>query len=298
MDLNLWNVFYEVAMYGNLSKASNQLHISQPALTKQIKNLEEHLDCQLFIRSQKGMILTKEGEEILKDIKNGLNIFENVEKKIKASNELLRGTIHIGIGNTLTKTFLMPYIQKFHKKYPQIVFEISNDPTNRLKEELKKGKIDFLIAKFPLKITDDLDYITIGTTQDIFIVGKDHHKFLDEKNYNIQDLTHSPILLQKNPSSSREMIEQYCKDNHCELKGVIESTSAGLLIEFVKIGYGIGVVTREYVKKELAKKEIFELNITPKLPKRKFGIIMLKKNYLPKCCMEFLKMLQEEKIDF
>ena len=76
MDLNLWAVFYEVACMKNISKTSEKLHISQPAITKQIKNLESYLNCKLFIRSQKGMILTKDGEKIFNDIKQGLNAFE------------------------------------------------------------------------------------------------------------------------------------------------------------------------------------------------------------------------------
>ncbi len=290
MNLDVWKIFYEVANTGNISKASRRLHISQPAVTKQIQNLEEYLDCKLFIRSQKGVLLTKEGEIILNDIKNGLNSFEQAERKIQANNQMLTGIIRIGISTTLAKTYLMPYIRDFHAIYPNIVFEISTDPTTVLKEQMKKGKVDFILAKFPPKIADDFQYTKIGEMQDIFVINESYKTLLNKK-LKLQDLTNYPILLQKNPSSSREFIEKFCLENEVLLNSVMEIASSNLLIEFAKIGYGIGVVTKEYVKKELINQELFELEVTPKISKRDFGIISLDQNYLSKGSTEFLKLL-------
>lgn len=290
MNLDVWKLFFEVATAGNISKASRRLHISQPAITKQIHNLEEYLDCKLFIRSQKGVVLTKEGELIFEDIKNGLNFFLLAEKKIRDHDLLLTGTIRIGISTTLAKTYLMPYIREFHVKYPNIVFEISTDPTSTLKMQMKKGKIDFILAKFPSKIIDDFQYTKIGEMQDIFIVNESYKKLLNKK-LNLQDLIDYPVLLQKKPSSSREFMENYCMENKTQLNSIMEIASSNLLIEFTKIGYGIGVVTKEYVKKELNHREVFELEVFPKIPKRDFGIISLNNNYLSKGSVEFLKLL-------
>ncbi len=296
MNLDAWKIFYEVANAKNISKASDRLHISQPAITKQIKNLEEYLHCKLFIRSQKGVTLTTEGELIYGDIKNGLNAFELAEKKISDNNTILSGTIRIGVSTTLTKTYLLKYIRIFHQKYPKVTFEISTDPTSMLKVELKKGKIDFIIAKFPLQTKDDFLYTKIGEMQDIFIAS-DAYKELASKKLTLKEIVDYPILLQKQPSSSRDYIEKYCLTNKIKLHSVMEIASSNLLIEFTKIGYGIGVVTKEYVLKELQNKEIYELDVTPKIPKRTFGIIALKKDYLSRGSTEFLRMLLEEKIE-
>lgn len=288
MNLDLWKLFYEVATAKNISKASEKLHISQPAITKQIQNLEEYLNCKLFIRSQKGVTLTLEGEMILQDIKNGLNAFELAEKKISDQNNILTGVIRIGITTTLAKTYLMPYIREFHKQHPKITFEISTDPTRLLKEELKKGKLDFIIAKFPLKNNDDFLYTKIGEMQDIFTVNNTYKNLMHRK-IKLSELSNYPILLQKQPSSSRDYMEKFCNENKVKLNSIMEIASSNLLIEFAKIGYGIGVVTKEYVKKELASQELFELDVFPKIPKREFGIISLKNNYLSKASLEFLR---------
>ena len=284
MNLDLWKIFYEVANVNSISKASEKLHISQPAITKQIKNLEDYLDCNLFIRTKKGVILTTEGEAIYNDIKNGLNSFNMALKKINDKVNIVTGCIKIGISTTLAKKFLMPYINSFHKLYPGINFEIITDPTNMLKDALKKGNIDFIIAKFPLKITDDFKYEKIGTMQDIFIASNIYPELINKKIV-INDLINYQFILQRQPSSSRDYVEEYCY-NH-----IMEVASASLLIEFVKIGYGIGVVTKEYVLEELKRKEIFELNVSPKISKRKFGIITLKENYLSHASQKFYDFL-------
>ncbi len=286
MNLDLWKIFYEVANAKTILQASEKLHISQPAITKQIKNLEEYLNTKLFIRSKKGVILTTEGENIYNDIKNGLNSFLIAEKKIKDNIDIIKGTIRIGVSTTLAKKYLMPYINSFHKAYPGINFEISTDPTNILKENLKKGNLDFIIAKFPLKIIDDFKYEQIGTMQDIFIASKEYSELINKK-LNIKDLLNYQFILQRQPSSSRDYIDNYCYNNHIKLKSIMEVASANLLIEFVKIGYGIGVVTKEYVLDELKKKEVFELDVSPKIIERKFGLITLPENYLSHASEKF-----------
>ena len=190
MNLELWKIFYEVANAKNISKASEKLHISQPAITKQIKKLESIYNCKLFIRNQKGVILTKEGNLIFNDIEEAINLLSKATQKIKDGQDLLVGTIRIGISTTLAKNFLMPYIKMFHKEYPNVNFEISTDPTSKLKEELKKGNIDFIINKFPLIITDDLWYQKLGTLEDIFVVSKDYHELINQK-INLKDLIKS-----------------------------------------------------------------------------------------------------------
>lgn len=293
MNLDLWKLFYEVASIGNISKASEKLHISQPAITKQIKNLEESLNSKLFIRTQKGVILTTAGKLIYDDIKKGLNIFEIAEQKINDNNDLLIGNIRIGCSTSLTKTYLMPFIKKFHEKYPNITFEISTDPTHILKDKMKEGNLDFIIAKFPIKMNDDFDYTMLGQTHDIFIASKKYSELFNSK-ISLKEIVKYPILLQKQPSSSRDFIELFCKNNSIKLHTIMEIASSNLLIEFTKIGYGIGIVTKKYVQNALQRKELFEIDVEPKMPARNFGIITFKNNYLSRSCEEFIKILTDK----
>ena len=182
----------------------------------------------------------------------------------------------------------MPHINEFHKLYPGITLEISTNPTSILKKSLKK--LDFIIAKFPPNMNDDLIYQKLGDMEDVFIVGKTYKELIGKK-LNLKDLIDYPILLQKQPSSSRDNVEKYCQENKVKLNSIMEIAISNLLIEFTKIGYGIGIVTKQYIKKEVTRKEIFILNVIPKIPKREFGIITLKNNYLSKASSIFIDLL-------
>lgn len=292
VDLELYKIFYEVAKTGNITQASYNLNISQPAVTKHIKNLEYQLGCSLFIRNRKGVLLNDNGKKLYLYVKQALSLITDGERVIKSMNDLEKGKLKIGISTTLTKKFLLKYIKEFHKLYPNIIIEISTDPTSELKEKLRDGKIDFILAKMPGYQEHDLEYEKFGKLEDIFVVNKDYPDLIN-KEVTIKELIEYPILLQKQPSSSREFIEDYFKENNVTIKSIMDIASSNLLIDFVKIGYGVGVVTKQYVQEELDNKELFKINVTPKLKVRNFGMIKLKDNILSKSAEVMINLIKE-----
>lgn len=293
VDLELYKIFYEVAKTGNITQASYNLNISQPAVTKHIKNLEFQLGCSLFIRNRKGVLLNDNGKKLYLYVKQALSLITDGERVIKRMNDLEKGKLKIGISTTLTKKFLLKYIKTFHKLYPNIIIEISTDPTSELKEKLRDGKIDFILAKMPGYQEHDLQYEEFGKLEDVFVVNKDYPDLINNE-VTIKELIEYPILLQKQPSSSREFIEDYFKENNVVVKSIMDIASSNLLIDFVKIGYGVGVVTKQYVQEELKNKELFEINVTPRLKVRNFGIIKLKDNILSKSAEVMINLIKEE----
>ena len=292
VDLELYKIFYEVAKTGNITQASYNLNISQPAVTKHIKNLEYQLGCSLFIRNRTGVLLNDNGKKLYLYVKQALSLITDGERVIKSMNDLEKGKLKIGISTTLTKKFLLKYIKEFHKLYPNIIIEISTDPTSELKEKLRDGKIDFILAKMPGYQEHDLEYEKFGKLEDIFVVNKDYPDLIN-KEVTIKELIEYPILLQKQPSSSREFIEDYFKENNVTIKSIMDIASSNLLIDFVKIGYGVGVVTKQYVQEELDNKELFKINVTPKLKVRNFGMIKLKDNILSKSAEVMINLIKE-----
>ena len=114
MNINFeyYKIFYNVAKNKNITKTANELMISQPAISKSIKNLEEQIGCTLFIRNKAGVSLTEEGKVLYEEIKNAINIIDNAEEKIDEMINLESGTLNIGINNTLTQKYLLPYIKR------------------------------------------------------------------------------------------------------------------------------------------------------------------------------------------
>ncbi len=294
INLELYRIFYVVAETKNITKASEILNISQPAVTKHIKNLESELGNPLFIRTKKGVILNEYGEKIFLNVKQALNLLSESEKEISKYKSLNKGTIKIGISTTLARKYLLKYIKKFHETYPNIVIDIYTDATKDLIKQLKNGVIDIIISKFPQNRDNDLNYIYLGKTKYIFVANEEY-SFLSDETIQIKKLVNYPLLLQKTPSNSRDNIEKYLKENNINIEPKMNIASSNLLVDFIRLGYGIGYVTKLYVEEELKENKLFEIKVVPDTDEISFGIILLKNNVMTSHCKKFIDYLKPSK---
>lgn len=278
IDFELYRIFYTVANNGNITKAALELNISQPAISKSIKNLEEQLGGTLFIRTKRGVILTSEGKEFYNYIKKAIEYITSAENKFTDLINLETGCIRIGISTTLTKEFLLPYLEKFHKLYPNIDIMISTNISSELLTKLRNGLIDIVILNLNnKKYDDDIEIIKCKEINDCFVINNDYLN-LNNLNLSIKDLNNYPLILQTRESNTRDFIDNFAKEHNIILKPNMELASYTLVVTLVKIGFGIGYATKEYIKKELENKELFELKIKETIPSRYIGIALCKNN--------------------
>lgn len=277
MNINYesYKIFYYTAINKSVSKAAEILLISQPAVSYQIKTLEEELGITLFVRTKKGVTLTEEGEILFSYVKKGIEAFTNGENALTNLKNLDYGNIRIGSSATVSKHVLMPYLEKFHKTYPNIEINITNNLTEELLKDLRNGNLDILILNMPMAEYKDLSIKKIMNVQDIFVTNEYYYKKINGS-INLKDLNKYPLLFQKKPSNTREYLDKYLKENNTILTPKMEIVSYNLIMDFLKIGFGIGYATKEFIKPELANKELYELDIIPKVPKRYIGIVTLK----------------------
>ena len=280
INFELYRVFYTVANAKNITKAAEELMISQPAISKSIKNLEEQLGGQLFIRTKRGVILTDEGKEFYTYISRAMEYIYNAENRFTDLINLNIGTIKIGISSTLTKTFLIPYLEEFHKKYPKIDIQIVTNLSSELIPKLKNGLIDIIILNVVDDIIDkDIEVIECKKIQDCFVVNKSYQELLN-KELSFSELNNYPLILQSKGANTRTFLDNLTSKYDVVLKPIMDLASYSLVVEFAKIGLGIGYVTKDYIKKELTNKELFVLNIKEDIPKRSIGIA-ISKTHLP-----------------
>ena len=276
IDYELYRIFYIVAKNGNITRASKELLISEPAVSKSIKNLEGYLGAPLFTRTKKVVNLTTEGITLYEYISKGIEYFKSGEAKFNELINLESGTIRIGINTTLTKEFLMPYLETFHKLYPNINIEIRTNLTSELKSMLKDGLIDMHILNLTNEETkNDFNIIKCKTITDCFVSNKP----IKEK-ISIKELNNYPLILQDKNSNTRKFLDDFANKYEITLKPKIEIGSYYLVSEFSRIGLGIGYVTKNYIKNNLDNKELFIVPIKEKIPSREIGIL-LNKNTTP-----------------
>ncbi len=237
--MNLIKYFILLLFIGSITKAANSLYISQPAITKTIKKLETELGITLFNRGPKGVVLTQNGKIFYEFIKNGVESFINGEHKLTSLKNLETGTIRIGASTTITKYFLLPFIEKFHNQFPNIDISITNSLTNRLIADLKKGSLDLLVVNLPTQNDDTLIITPCATLQDCF-AGNLSYKKKIFKEISLKDLvTNFPIITQKEPSNTRAFLNSLMEKNNISFHPKFDIVSYALVKDFAKIGMGI-----------------------------------------------------------
>ena len=280
MNINLeyYKIFYEVAKEQNITKASENLNISQPAISKTIKLLEEKLGGTLFVRTKKGVILTEEGKEFYSYITKAMEYINSAENKFSDLINLETGVIKIGINSTLTKEFLLSYLEIFNKSYPKIDIQISNGITSHLINELKNGLIDIVFLNLNDKdYGNDIDIIKCKKIHDVFIASKKYSE-LNDKVISLNELKNYPLIFQAKGSNTRNFLDNFLKEKNITLKPNIELASYSLVTEFCKAGFGIGYAVKEFIQKDLNDGKIFSIKIKETIPERYIGFAISNKH--------------------
>ena len=256
-NLELYKTFYYVAKNGNITQASNELMISQPAVSKAIKVLERDLDTQLFDRHKNGVSLTHAGEILYKKIKRAMELIISAEKDITSLNNMELGTINIGAGNTIMQRYLMPYIKEFHDLYPNINVIVHTVVTDELIKMAEVGLVDIVFTHLPNDIPDNFNLIKLKKLHDIFVVNKDS-KYLN-KTISKKELSTLPLILLPSAASNRKNFNQFCTTNNIIINPLMEIGNDLIIEDSALNGLGVGLVVREYVQERLNNKELFEL---------------------------------------
>lgn len=290
VDLELYRIFYVVAKNKHMTRASEELCISQPAISQSIKKLEEQLGGTLFIRSNKGMELTKEGEMFFDYIKGAIDLITSAENEFTSFKNLDKGTVRIGVSTTLTKLVLMDTVEEFHKLYPNIEINIVNGLTDNLLLDLEKGKLDFVIFNEGLYDHKIFLIDKLCSLKEGFIYNK---KYFKDTTKVLDDIHHYPVIIQNSNSNSRKVINDFLLKQGIILKPKMEVVSQDLVVEFTESGLGVGYTIIDLAKKNYP--ELEELKINKFLPNIDILVASNKNIVLPFASKEFLNILYRNK---
>ena len=293
IDLNLYLLFHTVAKLGSITKAAEELYVSQPAITQSIKTLEHQLGATLFIRTKKGVTLTEEAKVLYNYIDEGITYIKNGEAKFQELMNLQDGTLKIGASTTVTQHVLLPYLEKFTTLYPNINVSITNHLTSDLIKLLRNGTVDLLILNLPTTEHGDLEIIPFMEVHDILAVGE-KLKSLSLKEQKLKNLQKKDFIFQKSPSNTREFLNNFLTKEKIEIIPKYDVVSFNLVKDMTTIGLGIGYLTKEFIDSEIQSKKLFPLNINPTIPSRKIGLVTLKKNIPSFASRSFINIILEK----
>ncbi|MFD1851552.1 LysR family transcriptional regulator [Oceanobacillus bengalensis] len=291
--LDLYKVFWMVGRNKSFSKAAKSLYMTQPAVSQAIMQLERELDTRLFHRTPKGVSLTNEGSLLFEYVHSSLNLINAGEEKILEFKNLTAGELKIGVGDTITKYFLLPYLEAFHNKYPNIKFKIVNGTTLETLSILKAGEVDIAVCNFPVE-DSALERIAFIDIHDTFVCGEKYKDILSGP-ISLDELVDLPLIFLEPNSNSRKYVEDYLLSKGIKLSPEFELGSHDLLLEFAKINLGIACVTKEFSMEYLEKELVYEVQLKEDIPTRNIGLCFLKSVPLSPASTKFVEMIEGNK---
>lgn len=269
MDINyeLYKVFYYVAKTLSFSEAASCLFISQSAVSQSIKVLETNLNQVLFIRSTKKVSLTKEGEILFKHIEPAINLISRGENQILEAAALGESQLRLGASDTICRYFLVPFLEDFHHKYPEIHIKVTNGTSFQCAKMLENNEVDIIVTNSPNSaLTNSMHIEPILDFKDVFICNPEFYP-LDKEVLTFQELQKHPILMLTKNSTTSEFLHAMFLKHSLDLVPAIELNSNDLLIDLARIGLGIAFIPDFCVKQTSDK--LVTIKTVEELPTRK-----------------------------
>ena len=291
-NLEYYKVFYYVAKLGSITMAGEQLSISQPAVSQSLKQLEKVLGTKLCVRISKGVRLTKEGELLYSYIQKGYEEMELGEQMLSKMLNLDVGEIRIGASDMTLQFYLLPFLERFHEKYPKIKVIVTNAPTPETLRYLQQGKIDFGVVSTPFEAKDDIQAIEVKEIEDVFVAGR---KFIPYKHHtlDLQELEKLPLISLEENTSTRTYMDAFLAKNGVVLHPEFELATSDMIVQFTLRNLGIGNVMRDFAKPYLEDGRLFELRFNKIIPKRHFCVVLDAKNPMSAAARKLMQLIQE-----
>lgn len=290
MNLEYYRVFYHVCKSGSLTAAAEILCISQPAVSQAIKQLEAGLNSQLFVRTSKGVHLTKEGEMLFAYVERGLDQILDGEAMLRRMQDLETGEVRIGASDMTLQFYLLPFLETFHEQYPNIKVMVSNAPTPETMDSLLEGKIDFGVVTTPVEHHPEVEVIPVKEIRNIFIAGD---KFSDLKGRLLEYscLEDLPCIMLEENTSTRTFTDAFLAQNQVKLAPEFELATSDMIVQFALRNMGIGCVVSEFAKEKLESGGLFSLEFVKEMPGRQMCIATDRRNPMSPAGRRLLELL-------
>lgn len=257
INLNLYRIFYIVAQSKSYSDAAEKLHLSVPSISVSINKLENLLDTPLFYREKDGVKLTGEGQELFKQVSQGLNSLDLGEKLIMQKNDLENGEISIGCQSHLVSFYLMNKIEKAKKDYPGLKINLmSNSGAKDMISMIENHEIDFIIDTVPV--------YNMHKNFTVEKLSRIHNIFISKQELNIKrkkDFEKLDFILNFDFTLTHKNLIEVLEKNKIKITPKMQCEITEVRVDAVKRGLGVGYVMKEAVQKELETGELFEVKV-------------------------------------
>ena len=292
LNLEYFRAFYYVSKLGNMSKAAEVLYLSQPAISRSIKKLEEYFGYELFVRTSKGITLTYEGGLLFERISLAFEHLFLAERELMESQESIGGLINIAATETPLYHLLIPKIESFKAIYPKATIHVSGSSSGETIRLLREGLVSMTLAVTPVPLAADLDVVEMSSFHDILVAGLGYSE-LKNRVMPVKELMEYPIITVEKGTSARVYVDLWFEEQGVILEPAYTVRTSTSVLPFVRHNLGIGILPSMFAEEPLEQNKVFQVETEIPFPQRSIIIISLKNKPLSALCRNFLNHLRE-----
>ncbi|MGG1397157.1 selenium metabolism-associated LysR family transcriptional regulator [Bacillus salipaludis] len=281
MNFEHLKIFYMAAIKKNFSETAKALHMSQPSVSLQIRQLEDSLGTQLFNRTTKKVYLTPAGELLFKSAKKLLEHVNETKKEIQKLSDSIHGNLIIGASLTIGE-YILPYLfGEFKQRYPNITILLKIYNSQQIIEKLNNEEINLGFIESMISYPE---FVQESFLEDeLIIISSGHHSeaMVENPYISADELFHLPFILREEGSGTRQVIEKTLMQNNLsptKLNVILELENTESIKAAVESGMGISIISKAAVQKELRLKTLKRLRIKDLVLKRSLYSIYNKTN--------------------
>ena len=291
ISLEYYKFFYYAAKCSSITQAAEALSVTQPAVSQALRTLAKSLGTDLFVRNGKGVHLTPAGEILFDYVKRGYEEIETGERKVLEMINMETGEIRIGASDMTLQFYLLPYLQRFHERYPGIRLNVTNGPTPETMHYLSEGRIDFGLVTTPLSRRKGFHSIAVRQIQDVFVAGTRFRKLKGEI-LPWSSLRELPVVCLEKNSSTRRYVDDFLMARGAAIHPEIELATSDMIVQFALRNLGVACVVRDFAQLYLEAGTLFELRFESSLPAREMELVTNEKLPPTSASAKFLEMLK------
>jgi len=291
MDFDQLNTFVEVAKLGRFSRAAEKVLRSQPAVSAQIRQLEQEYGHRLFDRTAKSVRLTPAGEVILEYARQLLALRGSSLRAVAERNGVPVGTLSIG-ANEGTFLYVLPKVfAKYHKMFPKIRISVYRNFTHKVIEKVEDGALDLGIVTLPVK-SPSLTVVPLFKDRVLLMVESGSPLF-NKRSVTMEELAQQPLIIPKT-GSTRKLIEKNLRPYRENLNITMELTSLTMIKRFVAAGFGVSLISSTFARENVRRGDVKLLKIEGLEISRELGLIFQKHRSLPRVASMFAELARKE----
>lgn len=287
ISYDYYRIFYHVAKCGSVTQAAKLLLNSQPNLTRAIKTLEGELGCPLFVRNNRGVRLTPEGERLFEYVAVAFEKIEAGEAEIIKSRNLETGFVYVAASEVALHCALLPVLKKYREMHSGIRLKISNHSTPQAIEELRNGIADIAVVTTPTVPSATLEEVSVGRFCEVAVCSSAFSE-LSGKRIDFETLLSYPLISLGPKTKSYELYSRFFAERGLRYLPETEAATADQILPMVRADLGIGFVPREFLADA---EDVIVIGTESPLPAREIRMVKRRDQPLSVAAKELWRLL-------